>query len=148
MDAATLYPIAKAIHIIAVLAWMAGMLMLPRFYAYQTSGVIGGELDKTMTLAAQRLGRIILTPALLVMWAMGLYIAIVARPEFLTQGWFHIKAALIFLLSGMHGWLIAEGRRLAKGERKHSEKFWRLLNELPFVVAIVAVFLVILKPFA
>jgi putative membrane protein len=150
------YDLARALHIIAVIAWIAGLLMLPRFYAYATSATPGGELDLAMQKAARSLRIIILGPSMVLAWAFGLFLFstyIVGdwnRPfESILDSvppWFWAKFALVFALSGYHGYLIGQGRKLAKGERQHTEKFWRLMSEAPFLVAIAAVLLAVLEP--
>jgi putative membrane protein len=151
MDAETLrgifdYNWLRGLHIIFVIAWMAGFLMLPRFYAYQTGAVKGGELDQKMTVAARNLVRIIFTPSLIAVWTLGLLLIWIYHPQWTQEVWLHIKLTLVLGLSGLHGWLIGQGRKLAAGERPRSEKFWRLLNEVPFLVAIAVVLLATLKP--
>jgi protoporphyrinogen IX oxidase len=137
----------RGFHLIFVIAWMAAFVMLPRLYAYQTGSVPGGELDQKMTVAARNLVRIIFTPSLIVVWVLGLLLLWLYHPEWTREGWLHIKLALVLGLSGLHGWLIGQGRKLAAGERRYSEKFWRLLNEAPFLVAIAVVLLATVKPF-
>jgi putative membrane protein len=137
----------RAIHLLAVIAWMAGLLMLPRFYAYQTGSVAGGELDKKMIDAAASLRKIILTPALIVTWVLGVLLLASSNWVQLSMGWMHVKLTLVLLLSGYHGYLVAEGKRLARGERRRSEKFWRMTNEVPFLIAIAVVILAVVEPF-
>lgn len=150
------YDLSRALHIIAFTAWMAGLLMLPRFYAYQTGAERGGELERKMIAASGSLRRIILTPALVVTWLMGLYL----YSHFLVTGWgdgffqaisrtpswFYLKFLLVLGLSGYHGYLTAEGKRLAAGERRRSERFWRMTNEVPFIIAIAVILLATLEP--
>ncbi len=146
------YDLARGLHIIAVIAWVAGLLMLPRFYAYISTSQPGGELEQTMLKAAHNLRIIILSPSLVLAWAFGIYLF----AQFLTWGWgerplgdtlggaphwFWMKLVLVLGLSGYHGYLSAEGRRLAKGERRRSERFWRLMSEVPFLAAIAVVLL-------
>lgn len=141
------YNLLRGLHIIAVIAWMAGFLMLPRFYAYQTGAQPGGELDKKMIVASASLRKIIFTPSLIIVWVLGITLIWQYHPNWVHEAWLHTKLALVLGLSGLHGWLIAQGRKLAAGERPRSEKFWRLLNEVPFLVAIAVVLLATLKPF-
>lgn len=150
------YDLARGLHIIAVIAWIAGLLMLPRFYAYITSGAPGGELETTMLKAAKNLRNIILTPSLILAWAFGLFLFTTYvvgdwdRPfGDIMAGvphWFWGKLILVLGLSGYHGFLSSAGRKLAAGERRHSEKFWRMMSEVPFLVAIAAVLLATLEP--
>jgi protoporphyrinogen IX oxidase len=132
LDESHFFGLIKSLHIIAVLAWMAGLLMLPRFYAYQTGAQPGGELEKKMIEAAAKLNQIILTPAMVAAWIFGL--------------WLWLKIVLVLALSGLHGFFVGQGKKLARGERPKTEKFWRMINEAPFLIAIVVVFLVILRP--
>lgn len=151
------YDLARGLHIIAVIAWIAGLLMLPRFYAYITSSTPGGELEQAMLKAARSLRTIILTPSLILAWSFGIYLF----GQFLTWGWgtrpiadilggtphwFWLKLVLVLGLSGYHGYLSSEGRHIAKGERRRSERFWRLMSEVPFLVAIAAVLLATAAP--
>jgi putative membrane protein len=126
---------------------MAGLLMLPRLYAYQTSAVPGGELENKMIEAARRLRKIILTPAMLTAWAFGLFLLFQYNQQQLGRGWLISKLALVVALTAAHGYLIAQGRKLSAGDRPLSEKTWRLLNEIPFVIAIVVVLLATTEPF-
>jgi putative membrane protein len=150
------YDLARGLHIIAVIAWIAGLLMLPRFYAYITLSTPAGELEATMLKAARNLRLIILGPSLVLTWAFGLFLLAtyivgdLNRPlGDMVAGvphWFWAKLILVVGLSGYHGFLSAAGRKIAAGERRHSEKFWRLMSEIPFLVAIAAVLLATLEP--
>jgi protoporphyrinogen IX oxidase len=156
MDHVIGYDLARGLHIIAVIAWIAGLLMLPRFYAYATAAQPGGELEAAMLKAAKSLRAIILAPSLILAWAFGIFLFATYitgdwdRPWLeIMQGvphWFWGKLLLVLGLSGFHGFLIAAGRKLAAGQRPRSEKFWRLSSEIPFLVAIVAVLLATLEP--
>jgi putative membrane protein len=150
------YDLARGLHIIAVIAWVAGLLMLPRFYAYISSAQPGGELEQTMLKAARNLRVIILSPSLVFSWAFGLFlfatylVADWSRPFGDVMAgvplWFWGKLILVLALSGYHGFLSAEGRKLASGQRRQSERFWRLMSEVPFLVAIAVVLLATLEP--
>lgn len=150
------YDLARALHIIAVIAWIAGLLMLPRFYAYITASQPGGELEHTMLKAARNLRLIILGPAIVLSWAFGIFLFATyitgdwSRPvgEVLAgvPHWFWGKLILVLGLSAYQGFLSSAGRKLAAGERRHTEKFWRLMSEVPFLVAIGAVLLATLEP--
>ncbi len=137
----------RALHIISVIAWMAGMLMLPRLYAYQTGSEPGGELDRKMIAAAAKLRAIIITPAMIGAWTFGLLILATSHWIQLGMAWFHAKLALVIGLSALHGYYVSEGKRLAKGERRRSERFWRIMNEVPFLIAIGVVILAVVEPF-
>lgn len=150
------YDLARGLHIIAVIAWIAGLLMLPRFYAYITASTPGGELEAAMLKAARNLRLIILGPSLILAWAFGLFLFATYitgdwdRPLLdvlaTVPHWFWGKLILVLGLSGYQGFLSAEGRRLVKGERRHTERYWRLMSEVPFLVAIGAVLLATLEP--
>jgi len=150
------YDLARGLHIIAVIAWIAGLLMLPRFYAYITASQPGGELETSMLKAANSLRLIILGPSMVLAWVFGLFlfgtylVGDWGRPLGEVLGlvphWFWGKLLLVVGLSGYHGYLSAEGRRIAKGERRRSERFWRMMSEIPFIVAIAAVLLATLEP--
>ena len=150
------YDLARGLHIIAVMAWIAGLLMLPRFYAYIAAAQPGGELEQSMLKAARSLRAIILGPSLVLAWAFGLFLFATyiagdwtrPTPEVLggVPHWLWAKLLLVLGLSGYHGFLSSEGRKLASGERHRSEKFWRLMSEIPFLVAIAAVLLATLEP--
>jgi putative membrane protein len=137
----------RALHIISVIAWIAGMVMLPRLYAYQTGSTPGGELDRKMIEAARKLRLIILAPAITLAWTFGLLTAASSNWVQFTLPWMHVKLALVLILSGLHGYYVSEGRRLAKGERRRSEKFWRIMNEVPFLITIAVVILAVVEPF-
>jgi putative membrane protein len=150
------YDLARGMHIIAVIAWIAGLLMLPRFYAYITAAQPGGELEAAMLKAARNLRMIILAPSIVLAWAFGIFLFATyltgdwsrPLPEVLGQvpHWFWAKLLLVVGLSGYQGFLSSAGRKLAAGQRVHSERFWRLMSEIPFLVAIAAVLLATLEP--
>ncbi len=150
------YDLARGLHIIAVIAWIAGLLMLPRFYAYITSSQPGGELEQTMLKASRNLRMIILTPSLILAWTFGIFLFTTYMVADWQQPfgqvmasvphWFWGKLILVLGLSGYHGFLSAEGRKLASGQRRHSERYWRLMSEIPFLVAIAVVLLATLEP--
>ncbi|MEZ6022750.1 MAG: CopD family protein [Hyphomonadaceae bacterium] len=150
------YDLARGLHIIAVIAWIAGLLMLPRFYAYITASQPGGEMEQSMLKAARNLRMIILTPSLVLAWAFGLFllgayvVGDLDRPfvEIVANvpHWFWAKLILVLGLSGYQGFLSAAGRQLAAGQRRHSERYWRMMSEVPFLVAIAAVLLATLEP--
>lgn len=156
MDHVIGYDLARGLHIIAVIAWIAGLLMLPRFYAYVTSSAPGGELEQSMLKAARSLRIIILAPSLVLAWAFGVFLfaAYITgdwnRPlgDVLSgvPHWFWAKLLLVLGLSGYHGYLSAEGRRLASGQRRRSERYWRLMSEVPFLAAIAIVLLATVEP--
>ena len=151
------YDLARGLHIIAVMAWIAGLLILPRYYAHISGSQPGGELEKTLLEAAKKLKAIILTPSIILAWAFGIFLLAAylvgdwdrPLPEIVAHvpHWFWVKFIFVLGLSGYHGFLLSEGRRLAAGERQHSSRFWRMMGEVPFLVAIVVVLLATVEPF-
>ena len=138
------YEIVKIIHIIAVISWMAGLLYLPRIFVYHTQTLVGSETDKVFQIMERRLLRYIMNPAMIVAIVCGLYLANEIGFEFV---WLHIKITLIAILVFYHHFLGRCRKNFAAGKNKHSEKFYRMINEVPTVIMIAAVVLVILKPF-
>lgn len=144
-----LYLWLKAFHILFVIAWLAGLLMYPRLKIYQLNDVPGGKLFLEMQQAATRLRKIIMTPALLGTWAFGLGMVAV-NPSIVgggTPGWFPVKFLLVIVLSGLHGWFVATGRKIDAGTAGIGGKRLRAMNEVPFILLIAIVLLVVLKPF-
>lgn len=132
------YDLLRGIHIIAVIAWMAGMLYLPRLYVYHTRAIPGGELDTALQVMEVKLLRIIINPAMILTWLFGLSL-MAARPDVLAQPWMWVKLAGVVFLSSWHGFLAGARKRFAAGTNARSEKFWRMTNELPFLAAVVMV---------
>ncbi len=140
------YELVQALHIISVVFWIAAMLMLPRLFAYHHKASGGGEAETILAAGEQRLGKLIMTPAMSAAWVFGLAM-LWLNPTLLQQGWMHTKLLLVVLLSGYHGFLTANLRKFAKGDRPLSEKTWRMLNEIPALGAILVIVLAVLKPF-
>jgi protoporphyrinogen IX oxidase len=138
----------QAAHVIFVIFWMAALFMQPRFFIYHHQTAVGSAEDGQWIERENRLRRIIMTPALIVVWVLGLILAVhLGLFGMAGQGWFHAKLLLVVLLSGYHGWLVAYGKKLARGERPISEKNMRLLNEVPGIAIVLIVVLVIVRPF-
>ena len=140
-----LYPWLKAGHIIFVIFWVAGLFMLPRFYVYHQETAVGSPEDRAWIERESRVRSIILNPAMIVVWILGLMLAF--NVDAWSQGWFHAKFALVIALSGYQGWLVGYGRKLANGQRPLSGKSVRMLNEIPGIAAAIIVVLVIVRPF-
>ncbi|MDZ4761487.1 MAG: CopD family protein [Alphaproteobacteria bacterium] len=143
-----MYDWMRALHIIAVIAWMAGLLMYPRLLVYRLEGQGNPGLEGAMDAAARRLQTIILNPAMVLAWLLGIGLASSNYGYYAGQPWFWIKLALVVALSGVHGFLLSAGKKIAAGGRPLTSKKLRLLNELPMVVAVVAVVMVVVQPFA
>ena len=139
------YPWVKAAHVTFVIFWMAGLFLLPRFYAYHQDAPVGSPEDRVWIERELRVRSIILTPAMLVVWVLGLMLAF--DVDAWSFGWFHAKLALVIGLTGYQGWLGLYGKKLANGQRPLSGKAVRLLNEVPGIVAAIIVVLVIVRPF-
>ncbi|BCM22567.1 protoporphyrinogen oxidase HemJ [Mesorhizobium sp. J8] len=139
------YPWAKAIHVIAVIAWMAGMLYLPRLFVYHADAEKGSVQSETFKVMERRLLRGIINPAMIVTWVFGLWMA--WKIFHFEGGWLHAKIALVLVLSGLHGYLAAAGRKFAEDKNEKPARHWRIVNEIPTLLMIVIVILVIVKPF-
>ena len=139
------YPWVKAAHVTFVIFWMAGLFLLPRLYVYHQETAVGSPEDRAWIEREARVRSIILTPAMIVVWILGLMLAFNVGAW--DQAWFHAKLAFVILLSAYQGWLGAYGRRLARGERPLSNKAVRMINEIPGVAAAIIVVLVIVRPF-
>ena len=139
------YPWVKAAHVTFVIFWIAGLFILPRFYVYHHETTPGSAEDRAWIEREDRVRTIILAPAMIVVWVLGLTLAYITGAW--SQGWFHAKLALVIGLSGYQGWLGAYGKRLASGKRPLDNRRLRIMNELPGVAAAIIVVLVIVKPF-
>ena len=141
-----LYLWVKAFHIIFVVAWMASMLIYPRYKIHQLSSRPGEPLFDTLRDAALRLKGTIMTPSMVLVWLLGLGLVAI-NPAYLSTGWFWVKLVLVVALSGIHGALLGMGRKVDGGERPVSPKALRVLNEVPFVLLIIIVIMVVVRPF-
>lgn len=139
------YVLVKALHVIIVIFWMAGLFMVPRYLVYQAGEPVGSPEDAKWIERTQRIRNIILTPGLVLTWVLGLMLA--TSYGLTGAGWLHAKIALVLLLSGYHGWAVATARKMARGERPVRERNLRLLNEVPALFTILIVGLAIVKPF-
>jgi putative membrane protein len=135
----------KAAHVTFVIFWMAGLFLLPRFYVYHQETAVGSPEDRAWTERGARVRSIILNPAMILVWGLGLALAL--HIDAFSQGWFHAKLALVIALSAYQGWLGAYGKKLASGVRPLSGKAVRLINEIPGIAAAIIVVLVIVRPF-
>ncbi|MBL8774080.1 MAG: CopD family protein [Phenylobacterium sp.] len=146
------YDLLRGLHIIAVIAWMSGMMYLPRLFAYHTeTAPPGSEFDAHFKVWEAKLLRIIINPAMGLTWVLGVTLilwhvyAAGAGWGFLAQPWMIVKLGVVVVLSGWHGFLSGARRRIAAGERPRSGKFWRATNEIPFLLAVLAVLAVTLQ---
>jgi putative membrane protein len=136
---------AKAAHVTFVIFWIAGLFLLPRFYVYHHATAPGSAEDRAWVDRERRTRSIILGPAMIIVWVLGL--ALATHLGAWSQGWFHAKLLLVVLLTGFQGWLGAYGRKLAGGDRPLENKTLRIMNEIPGIMTAVIVVLVIVKPF-
>jgi protoporphyrinogen IX oxidase len=131
--------------VIAVIAWMAGMLYLPRLFVYHCEAEIGSKQSETFKIMERRLLKAIINPTMIVTWLAGLYLA--WSGHWYTSGWFHAKLALVILLSGIHGFFSRCAKDFAADRNTRSQKFYRIINEVPTLLMILIVILVVVKPF-
>ncbi|MCE9507294.1 MAG: protoporphyrinogen oxidase HemJ [Alphaproteobacteria bacterium] len=137
----------KALHLIAVMSWMAGMLYLPRLYVYHTGADKGSELSETLKIMERKLLRIIINPAMILSWGFGLAM-LAANPGLLSSGgWMHVKLGALVLMQIFHAFLSRWRKAFLKDKNHHSAAFYRKANEIPTVLMIVIVIMVIVKPF-
>ena len=139
------YEIVKSLHIISIIAWMAGMLYLPRLMVYHADAEVGSEKSETFKIMERRLLKAIINPAMTAAWIFGLWLAYLA--DYWLDGWFHAKLVLAVVMSGMHGVLVRWVRDFANDANQRSARFYRIANEVPTLLMIGIVFLVVLKPF-
>ena len=139
------YPWLKALHVIAVISWMAGMLYLPRLFVYHCRAPTGSPQSETFKLMERRLLEVIINPAMVVAWGAGLWLMWVTDAQ--AETWMQAKLALALALSALHGLYVRWGKDFAADRNRHTEKFYRIINEIPTILMIVMVILVIVKPF-
>jgi putative membrane protein len=136
----------KAFHVIAIIAWMAGLLYLPRLFVYHVGAKQGSELSETLKVMERRLLRYITTPAMVASWALGLILAFSGLIDWRADGWFHAKLALVVLLSAFHGLAAGWTRDFALDRNARSARFYRIANEVPTLLMVAIVILVIVRP--
>lgn len=140
------YQSIKAIHLVMVIAWMAGMMYLPRLFVYHHQSAPGGEAERFFQQMQRRLLKGIINPSMILVWVLGATM-LYANPALVSEPWMQVKLTMVTGIAAVHGWYAAAFKRFARGERPRTEKFWRIMNEVPFLAMIVAVVMVIVKPF-
>ena len=145
LDPDNLYFWIKALHVIAVISWMAGMLYLPRLFVYHAEVASGSPQSEIFKRMERRLLRAIINPAMIATWLAGLWLA--WRGFGFSGGWLHAKIGLVLLMSAVHGYLAGAMRKFAEDRNKKSARHWRLVNEIPTLLMIAIVVLVVVKPF-
>jgi len=145
-----MYQWIKAFHIIAVIAWMAGMLYLPRLFVYHCAAESGSVQSETFKVMERRLLRGIINPAMILTWLFGLWLAWYgpdSRYGWFASGWLDAKLVLVLALSGLHGLLARWRKDFAADKNRHSQRFYRIINEVPTILMIGIVILAVVKPF-
>jgi putative membrane protein len=140
-----MYEWIKALHIIAVISWMAGMLYLPRLFVYHCEAEAGSKQSATFKVMERRLLKAIINPAMIVTWLAGIYLAWAGH--WYVAPWLHLKVFLVLVMSGVHGFFVRAVRDFANDRNRRSHKFYRIINEVPTVLMIFIVVLVVVKPF-
>jgi protoporphyrinogen IX oxidase len=140
-----IYPWLKAFHVIAVIAWMAGMLYLPRLFVYHCAAEKGSVQSETFKVMERRLLRAIINPAMFATWVLGLWMA--WSGHWFESGWLQAKLALVLAMSALHGLFARWVKAFAADANPHSQRFYRIINEVPTILLIVIVILAVVKPF-
>jgi protoporphyrinogen IX oxidase len=140
-----LYDWVKAFHVISVIAWMAGMLYLPRLFVYHCEAEVGSKQSETFKVMERKLLKAIINPAMILTWVLGLWLVWYAGWH--KAGWFQAKFVLVLILSGIHGMLTRYWRDFAHDRNTKSQRFFRIINEVPAILMVGIVILVIVKPF-
>jgi putative membrane protein len=136
----------RAFHVISVIAWMSGMLYLPRLFVYHTQVAAGSAESERFKIMERKLLRMIINPAMIATWFFGL-LQIWLIPGILEEHWLHAKLALVIVMSGVHGYFATCMKKFARDANDKSERFYRILNEVPAVLMALIVILVIVQPF-
>jgi len=140
-----LYLWIKALHLIAVISWMAALLYMPRLFIYHTDAAPGSEQSETFKMMEQRLLKVIMNPAMMITWVLGLYLAWSVYG--FQGGWLHAKLLLVVLLTGVHMMFSRAVTAFARDENTRSARYWRLMNEAPTLLMILIVIVAVVKPF-
>lgn len=136
----------KVGHLASVVAWMAGILYLPRLFIYHHQSQAGGEAEGLFIKMQGRLLKGIMTPAMLATWIFAILL-MVANTSVFSGGWFYVKLVSVLVITAVHGFYAASRKKFMAGERPKTEKFWRMINEVPFVLMLVVLVMVLVKPF-
>ena len=140
-----MYEWVKALHVIAVISWMAGMLYLPRLFVYHCDAAAGSAQSETFKIMERRLYRAIMTPAMTIVWLTGIFL--IWQGGWMASGWLHAKLAMVIVMTAAHGFLGRCIRDFAADRNLRSHRFYRIINEIPTILMIGVVILVIVKPF-
>lgn len=143
-----LYLWVKALHLIAIISWMAGLLYLPRLFVYHSTAAVGSDADTMLKAMERKLLRYIMNPAMIASFALGIWLIVITGsggPG--SGGWMHAKIVCVLALAASHGMMGKYRKQFERGERPKSEKYFRIFNEVPTLLMVVIVLLVVLKPF-
>lgn len=140
------YLTVKALHIMSVIAWMAGMFYLPRLYVYHSGAKVDSELDKTFRVMERKLLRFIINPAMIATFVFGIWLVYIIGFSNLGK-WFHIKIVMLIALTSCHGLYSYHRRQFAVGHNKYSHRYYRWVNEIPTICMVVIVYFAVAKPF-
>ncbi len=140
------YLLLKALHVISLIAWMAGMFYLPRLFAYHAESEKGSDKSETFKVMERRLLRIIINPAMIATFLFG-GLMIAANPAIMQGGWIHVKLSLVILLTVCHGLFARWRKTFLRDENVRSAKFYKIWNEVPTLLMIGIVILAVMKPF-
>ncbi|TCZ64058.1 protoporphyrinogen oxidase HemJ [Roseicella aquatilis] len=144
---APFYPWVKALHLISVIAWMAGLFYLPRLFVYHSQVPPGSEQDALFKVMERRLIRAIMNPAMIAVWIFGITLVLTPGVVDWTAGWWHVKLTSVLGMTWFHHHLSLGRKAMERGERPRTERYWRAMNEVPTVLMIAIVIMVIVKPF-
>lgn len=147
MDSGTVYLVVKALHLLSLISWMAGMLYLPRLFVYHVDAEVGGVQSETFKVMERRLLKAIMTPAMLATWIFGIWLLSFGTVDMGSDIWFHIKLTLVIAMTVIH-MMIAKWRKDFEADQNtRTARFYRIMNEVPAVLMVAIVLLVVVKPF-
>lgn len=144
---APLYLWTKSVHLMAVMAWMAGLFYLPRLYVYHSDIPTGGPESARFMTMERLLLRAIMNPAMIATWLLGIVLVLTPGVVSWTSGWWYVKLVSVLLMTGFHMHLARARRQFAEDKRLRNQRYWRMMNEVPTLLMIVIVIMVIVKPF-
>jgi putative membrane protein len=147
LDSYQFYLWIKALHVIAIIAWMAGMLYLPRLFVYHCETAPGSAESERFKTMERRLLRAIVNPAMIAVWVLGLTLSFLPATDAWHHGWFHVKFLLVIAMSGVHGMFASWVKLFARDENTRPARFYRIWNEVPTALMIAIVILAVVKPF-
>lgn len=139
------YSVVKSLHVISIIAWMAGLLYLPRLFVYHCEVAPGSEASEKFKIMERRLLRAIMNPAMIAAWIFGGYL--IHASGAMTEGWFHVKLLCVVIMTGIHMILARCRRQFEADNNTKPQKFYRIINEVPAVLMVIIVFMVIARPF-